>query len=355
MKNKYFNQTVSNIRTILHALPKVELHRHLEGSVRLSTLVEIAHQTKLGIPNVGIENLRPLVQMVGHEPDFQEFLAKFTILREFYKSREAVLRIAYEVVADAAYDNIKYLELRFNPVAQAANQGFALEEVTDWVVTAVNKAQDDFDIQVRLIIQMGRHEPQFARKLAELALAHKHKGIVGLDLAGDEKRFSAGKFIDIMRWAKGQGLHITSHAGECSNCPASNILEAVEEIGATRIGHGISAIHDSKVVNLLRQKNITLEICPTSNLHTKVIENIHQHPLLNFHRAGVLVTINTDDPLISNITLTDEYLLAIQEMGVTFSELKAMIVNAAKATFLPPTERVKLVSWFIKTLQQYHM
>jgi adenosine deaminase len=257
------------------------------------------------------------------------------------------------VVADAAVDNIKYMELRFNPVALAFHQGFGFEEVSDWVIAAVNKAQQDYDIRVQLIVQMGRHEPQFARRLAELAVARREQGIIALDLAGDEEHFSAEKFIEVMHWARDQGMHIIAHAGECRNCPASNVYEAVEVIGAERIGHGVHAINDERVVELLKQKQITLEMCPTSNLQTGSIFSLVRHPLRYYHSLGIPVTINTDDPSISNITLTDEYLVACEGIGIHFSDLKVMILNAARATFLPDDERKKLIADFERDLAEF--
>jgi len=147
-----------DLRNVLFNLPKIDLHRHLEGSLRLSTLAEIAHQHGVDLPSWDLEQLRPYVQVVDEDqPDFHGFLAKFTLLRRFYSSREAVMRVAYEAVADAAEDNIRYLELRFNPVALALNQGFSFEEVVDWVISATDKAQAEHAIQSRLIVQIGRH------------------------------------------------------------------------------------------------------------------------------------------------------------------------------------------------------
>jgi len=147
-----------NIRDVLAAWPKIDLHRHLEGSLRLSTLAEIAQEHGVDLPSWDLEKLRPYVQVVNDTPDFQRFISKFRLLRRFYSTREAVMRVAYEAIADAAADNIKYLELRFNPVALAKVQGFSYEEVAEWVISAANSAQKDYDIQARLIAQVGRDE-----------------------------------------------------------------------------------------------------------------------------------------------------------------------------------------------------
>jgi adenosine deaminase len=304
------------------------------------------------------------VQVLDDEtPNFQTFLAKFTILRKFYTSREAILRIAYEVVADAAHDNVKYLELRFNPVAQASSQGFKFDDVTDWVIEAVRKAQKDFNIWVRLIIQIGRHEPQFARQLAELAVSRRHKGIVGLDLAGDEEHYSAGKFIDIMRWAKQQGMYITTHAGECKNCSADSIREAVEVIKTDRIGHGVRAMSNVHVLDLLRKKKIPLEMCPTSNMEVVGFSYpagrdqdslLKNYPLKDLWDHGLPLTICTDNPGISRTTLSREYLMAskLTDGGLCLWDVLAMIKQAFSHSFLPADEREILLKKADKMIYQ---
>jgi adenosine deaminase len=341
-----------DLRTRLFNLPKIDLHRHLEGSLRLSTLAKIAQEHGVDLPTSNLEELRPFVQVVDGDPyNFQAFLAKFTLLRRFYSSREAVLQIASEAVADAANDNVRYLELRFNPVALADKQGFNFADVTDWVIEATDEAQRKHPIIVRLIIQIGRHEPQYAQQLAEIAASRQHRGIVGIDLAGDETIYPAANFIKVFQWAKAQGLHITVHAAEAG--PAANIIEAVKELGAERIGHGIQAQNDPHVIEFLRKQQITLEMCPTSNLQTGLVPRLSQHPLRVFHRSfRILVTINTDDPSISNTTLTDEFLVARQGIELYFSELHEMILNAARAAFLPEAEKRQLLAQFKNWLEQ---
>ena len=339
-----------DLRTTLFNLPKIDLHRHLEGSLRLSTLADIAVDHGVDLPSWDIEELRPYVQVVDDTPDFLGFLAKFKLLRRFYSSREAVMRVAYEAVADAAEDNIYYLELRFNPVALSLNQGFSFEEVVDWVILATNQAQAEYAIQTRLIVQIGRHEPQYAWQLAEIAVAQKDRGIVALDLAGDEINYPLDKFIDIFQWAKKQGLHITAHAAEAG--PASHVKDALEKLGAERIGHGVRAMEDLAVIDLLKRSQATLEMCPTSNLQTGIIPKLAKHPMYAFFQIGIPVTINTDDPSISNTTLTDEFLVATRGVGVPFRVLPEMILNAARAAFLPEPEKARLVDWFDKALRK---
>ncbi|MEM7347623.1 MAG: adenosine deaminase, partial [Chloroflexota bacterium] len=349
--NEKNNHKLRDSRDVIFSLPKIDLHRHLEGSLRLTTLSEIAHQHGVDLPSFSLEELRPYVQVVDDTPDFHGFLAKFKLLRRFYSSREAVIRVAYEAVADAAADNIRYLELRFNPVALALNQGFSFEDVADWVLLAVNKAQAEHPIQVRLIVQIGRHEPQYARQLAEIAVDRKDQNFVGIDLAGDEVNFPVTKFIDVFQWAKKEGLHITVHAAEAG--PAINAKEAIEKLGAERIGHGIRVREDLAVMDFVKKHRVTLEVCPTSNLQTGMVPKLAKHPLFAFHQIGIPVTINTDDPSISNTTLTDEFQVAMRGIGVPFRALPTMIINAAQAAFLPDEEKQKLVDWFDKALQKH--
>ncbi|MDM8521387.1 adenosine deaminase [Anaerolineales bacterium HSG6] len=341
-----------DLRSIIFNLPKVELHRHLEGSLRLATLSEIAYENGVDLPTMDPEELRPYVQVVEEDdPDFKGFLAKFSLLRRFYSSREAVMRVAYEAVADAAADNIRYLELRFNPVALALNQGFSFEDVTDWVIEAVDQASLDHQIEVRLIVLINRMEPQYAPELTEIAVAKQDKGIVGLDLAGDEEAYGdVTGLIKVFQWAKAEGLFVTVHAAEAG--PPSNITSAVEKLGAERIGHGVQAMRSMEVIDLIRKKNITLEMCPTSNLQTGIVGRLHQHPVYAYHQLGIPVTINTDDPSICNITLTDEFIVATRGIGMPLRILPDIILNAAKAAFLREPEKTRLVNWFRKALNE---
>jgi adenosine deaminase len=349
-------QRLSDLRQVLHGLPKVDLHRHLEGSLRLSTLVDIAHEHGVDLPSYNLEDLRPYVQITDDPADFHRFLEKFRLLRRFYKTPEAVARVAYEAVADAAADNIRYLELRFNPAALARTQGFSFEEVTDWVIEAADRAQQDYPILVRLIATIVRHEGvENAQAIAEVAMARKDRGMVALDLAGDEVNFDAKPFAPVFAQAREAGLGVTVHAGEAGG--AGNVQQAVIDMGATRIGHGVRSIENSDVVKLLRDQNITLEVCPTSNLQTGVMHNFSHHPLRDLYMLGVAVTINTDDPSVSDTTLTDEYLVALMAMGIRMNHLRRMNVNALRAAFLPEDQRTALeervMAEFDKQLERY--
>ena len=201
-------------RSALAALPKIELHRHLEGSLRLSTLRDIAIQYKLDLPTRSIEDLRPYVQVMNDEPNFRNFLEKFNVLRRFYQSPEIIRRVAYEVIEDAANDNVRYMELRVTPAALSKTKAYPLNEVTDWVLSAVGEARKKLpSIEVGLLISINRHESvEIAEKVTQIAIDRKDKGVVGLDLAGDEANFPAKPFTTLFHQARESGLGVVAHA-----------------------------------------------------------------------------------------------------------------------------------------------
>ncbi len=323
------------------SLPKVELHRHLEGALRVETLSEIGQD--LGIHNTGIHILGPKVQIGEDEPyTFENFLSKFAALRSFYRSPEVIERITREAIEDAAKDNIHYLELRFTPVALSEAERFPLDQVIDWVIEAARRGEEAFGVITRLIASVNRHEsPDLAEQVAWLAMERKHKGIVGLDLAGNEAEFPADPFVGIFCEAQQEGLHVIIHAGEWGGAP--NVVEAIEKFNAERIGHGVRVMEDAAAVALARSRGIVFEVCLTSNYQSGVVPEQSQHPIVPMLDAGLNVTLNTDDPSVSRITLSEEYRQACAVQGLSLSTLKERILAAAQAAFLPDDERAELV------------
>lgn len=338
--------TESLQRAYFQALPKVELHRHLEGSIRLETLVDVAQQYNLDLPARTVEGLRSYVQMTPTDThDAAHFLGKFSILRRFFCSPEVIRRVAREAVIDAALDNVRYMELRFTPNALARLNNYTFDEVTEWVCQAIEEAQTGSDIKVRLIISMNRHESiHDGERQMRAAVDHKKHGVVGLDLCGQEVGYPAEPFYEIFRHARQEGLGISLHAGEWDG--PRNVREAIEQIGATRIGHGVRVIEDSDVIQLALDAGTTFEVCLTSNVQSGVIRAAEQHPLLDMNLIGLHTTLNTDDPAISNITLSDELAMAVERLGLTVSDVRHSILRSARAVFLPSAERDMLVKDF---------
>lgn len=337
------NERVTASLNAYRLLPKVELHRHLEGSLRLETMVDIARQHGMTIP-ADILRLSTLVQIQEQDKfTFQNFLSKFNTLRMFYRSPDVIHRITREAVEDAARDNIRYLELRFTPVALSRAERFPLHDVIDWVLTSARETAARYNIKVYLIASVNRHESaELAEQVAWLAAEHIHNGLVGLDLAGNEAEFPSHPFYGIFKEARQAGLHVTIHAGEWG--PAQHIREAIEELGAERIGHGVRVLEDEAITALAREKQTAFEVCITSNYQSGVVSALEAHPLMQMFEKGLNVTINTDDPSISRITLSHEYYNACDALQMPQYTLRERILAAAQAGFLPQSEKEKLVS-----------
>lgn len=333
----------SELRQTLLNLPKVELHRHLEGSLRIATLLAIALEHDITLPSVTEDSLRPYVQLMPEEPrSMQSFLSKFGVLRQFYRSEAIIRRVTKEVIADAAADNIRYMELRFTPRALNNILNVDYHDVIGWVCDAAKEAGDAHAINVKLIVAMNRHEsPAIALEAFDASLHFCDHGIVGVDLAGQEANYPPGLFDAMFARARTRGIGITIHAGEWAG--PESIRQSVE-IGATRIGHGIRAVEDEALVQMLVDRGIVLEVCPSSNVDSGVVPDLKSHPLASLYAAGVLTTVNTDDPLVSAITLTDEFERLLTETPLTLTDLKRMQITAARAAFLPASERASLAA-----------
>jgi len=326
------------------SLPKVELHRHLEGSLRLTTMLDIARQHGVTVP-ISMFNLSGLVQVQDQDPmTFTNFLDKFKTLRLFYKSPDVIDRVTQEAVEDAANDNIRYLELRFTPVALSRAEGFPLHDVMEWVVKSAQEAAKKYKIKVGLIASVNRHEsPELAEQVAWLAMGYIKEGLLGMDLAGNEAEFKSDPFHGIFREAKQSGLHVTIHAGEWG--PAENVLDAIKHLGAERIGHGVRVMEDESIVALAKERDTVFEVCVTSNYQSGVIRSLPSHPLPRMIEAGLNVTINTDDPSVSRITLSHEYQHVCEQLKVPISQLSK--VYCARHRHLS-WAMMKKQSWFYR-------
>ncbi len=333
-------------------LPKIELHRHLEGSLRLSTMLEIAQSFDLDLPYSDPPFLRQLVQVLPGEPyTYRNFLSKFKTLRLFYRTPEIIHRITQEAIGDAAEDNVRHLEMRFTPVALGVIRQIPAEEIIDIVVTAAEEARKKHQISTSLIVSMNRHESlHLAEKVVRAAVDRRNDGIAGLDLAGDEANFPAAPFADLLGNARKDGLLLTIHAGEWGG--AENVVEALQLFKADRIGHGVRVMEDADAVLLAAESGATFEVCPTSNLQSGVCSNLSTHPMKRMMDAGIKVTLNTDDPGVSAIKLTHEYVNAHNVMQLTVGDLRKATLDAAQNAFLNGSDRRHLVNNIGKEFDQ---
>jgi adenosine deaminase len=254
-------------------------------------------------------------------------------------------------VIDAALDNIKYMELRFTPRALSTIIKATPYDVIGWVCESVKQTCEEYDIEVRLIASMNRHESlEFGEQVLKAAIDHCDKGVVAIDLAGQEEGHPASVFRSLFREAKESGLGVTIHAGEWDG--AMSVWDAIGNVGADRVGHGIRALEDPGVLAVLAERGVVLEVCPTSNVDSGAVTSLKTHPLPRLIDDGVITTINTDDPLVSNITLSDEMARAITYMSLTLDDMKRSVIRASQAAFLPDAERTQLSAKFSKLLYE---
>ncbi|HVS00401.1 MAG TPA: adenosine deaminase [Thermoanaerobaculia bacterium] len=323
--------------------PLVELHRHLDGNVRLETVLDLARQHGIPLPATTLEGLRPFVQVIGRESDLVGFIAKFALLRRVMVDYDAVRRIVRENLEDAVREGIDYIELRFSPAFMAEEHGLDTLRVAETACEALAEATGKLPVRAKLIGIISRHYgPEAGWVELEAAIRYRDHGIVALDLAGDEANFPGELFVDHFRKAREAGLHVIAHAGEAAG--AESVRQAVLGLGAERIGHGVRSVEDPAVLDLLAERNIPLEVCPTSNLHTNTIPDYRSHPLPDLLRRGFRVTLNTDDPSISGIDLAHEYRIAREELGLSEEEIRKLQENALDAAFLTTEEREELLA-----------
>lgn len=309
----------------------IDLHRHLDGSLRLETILDLADQHGVELPASTVDELRPYVQVSDAEAGLMAFIARFKYLRAVMVDPAACFRIARENVEDAAAEGIGYVELRFSPVFMAEAHAMAPEEVVDAVIDGVHKGARDTGIDVRLIGILSRSYGE-ERCMEELqALLRRRDELVAVDLAGDEERFPPGLFVPHFTKVRDAGLGITVHAGEAVG--PHSVWSAIDDLGATRIGHGFRSIEDPELVDALVERRIGLEICLTSNLHIGAVASYSAHPAKQLLDAGVLLNLNTDDPGISGIDLVHEYQVAAPAAGFTESDLRVIQDNAAEMAF----------------------
>ena len=322
------------------SIPLVDLHRHLDGNVRVNTIWELGHQHGIALPADSLETLAPFVQIQGKETSLVAFLKKLDWMVAVLADLDAVKRVAYENVADAALSGLDYAELRFSPYYMAMNHKLPIEGVVEAVVDGVKAGLKDYNVKINLIGIMSRSFGQAAcTQELEGLLAHKQH-LVAMDLAGDEMGFPGELFNDHFKRVRDAGLAITAHAGEAAG--SQSMWQAIQELGAIRIGHGVNAIHDPKLMEYLAKHRIGIESCPTSNLHTSTVASYAEHPFRTFMDAGVLISLNTDDPGVSAIDINHEYRIAKSELKLTDAELAQVQRNGVEMAFLSDSERKAL-------------
>lgn len=336
-------EQVQRLRTLIAELPKVELHQHLPGSLRTQTVIDLADEYGFDLPSRDPEELRPYLQVMPDTPaelgPILRTLGDFQ--RRCFVSPEALSRLTFEMIEDVHREGIVYLEIRFSPLTMAGDR-MTYDQVMEGVHDGMARAAAQYDVKTKIVLGMTRTDPVASRGIAELALTlADDEQIAGVDLSGDEAVAPARDFEPLFEQIRADGrLGITIHAGEAAG--PESVRDAVERLGADRIGHGVRAIQDPAVVDLLRARGIVVETCPTSNVLTGAVPSLDEHPLPAFLERGVAATINTDDPAWFDSTLNQEYYRVLVEMRLSFAQLHQAALNAAEGAFLPAEEKVRL-------------
>ncbi|GFD66913.1 adenosine deaminase [Alteromonas sp. KUL106] len=320
--------------------PLLDLHRHLDGNVRLQTILELGQQFSIALPNDSLGGLRPHVQVMEIAPDLVSFLNKLTWGVKVLGSLEACKRVAIENVEDAAKQGIDYAELRFSPYFMAESHGLPTQGVVEAVIDGVKSATKDYDVKINLIGILSRSYGVKACQNELNAIIACKEDITAIDLAGDEKGFPGELFVEHFKQVKREGLQITIHAGEAAG--PESIWQAINGLGASRIGHGVNAIHDRKLMDHLRDHHIGIESCLTSNILTNTVASLPQHPLKTFLEHGILASINTDDPAVQGIELDHELSVAAKQAGLTPALVNKAQENALAMAFLSESEKAIL-------------
>ena len=329
--------------TVIHKdYPLVELHRHLDGNVRLDTILDLGQKYNLPLPGNSVEELRPHIQVTEAKPSILDFFGKFEWLTGVLVDYDAVRRVAYENVLDARNEGIDYIELRFSPWFMAERNHLIPAGVVEAVVDGVQAGTRDSGIKANLIGIISRtYGPAVCMRELEALLSQK-KHIVALDLAGDELHFPGELFVEHFKIARDAGWHACPHAGEAAG--PESVWQALNGLKAERIGHAVYAISDPVLLDHLAENNIGVESSLTSNVQTSTVKDYASHPISAFLRHGIAATINTDDPGISAITIDHEYKVAAVAAGLTSEEIFQAQRNALAQAFLSESEKSTLLT-----------
>ena len=335
----------ASLVAFINRLPKAELHLHLEGSARPDTLRELARR-KRRLRKETEEWIRQRTQQNFRYRDFPDFLSAFKLVTLLLESPEDYALVTTRLVEWLAAQNVRYAEVTLAAGVVLWKQQ-ALEAIFEACSTAVRAAETRWGVRLRWIFDVIRHYgPEPARPVLEAAIRFRGHGVVAFGIGGDEVRGPVQQFAEIAREAREHGLHVVAHAGETVG--PESIRQAVETVGAERIGHGLTAARDAGVLALLRERRIPLEVCPTSNVATGLLLNLGEHPLPRFLDAGLEVTLNSDDPAMFGTSLEREYVAAAEQFALSRERILRLCASGFRAAFLPEEEK----RTYLKTLAE---
>jgi len=329
------------MHTFISQLPKAELHNHLDGSIRLDTILYLARKQQIKIPTFDREELKNLLVNDESCTSLTEYFKPFEISLSVLQTAEALERCTYELLEDVHRENVKYIEIRFSPLLHTQN-GLELTNIVESVLRGKKQAEEAFGIKSGIIISgLRQNNPMLNLNLAELAVTYQQKGVVAFDLAGEELGRPALDHQKAFEYAYKHDLSRTVHAGEADG--AHSIHDAIYGLKAERIGHGTHLFEDTALMHYVRDKQIPLEVCLSSNIQTKAVQSLENHPIKEYFEQEIPVTLNTDSYLISGTSITKEFELAQHIYQFDKRNLATLSLNAFKAAFLPKDEKQDLI------------
>jgi adenosine deaminase len=332
------NQTLGLVPfEVFKALPKTDLHVHLDGSLRLETILELAKQQKVELPATDVEGLRAAIGCGNNFGSLVEYLRGFDITLRVMQNEAALERIAFELAEDAHRENVRYMEVRYAPMLHT-QRGLKLTKVVEAVLDGLRRARETYGIKANVIVCGIRNiSAESSYQMAELAVAYKGRGVVGFDLAGAEADFPAKHHRAAFQLVRDNNINCTIHAGEAYG--PESIAQAIHVCGAHRIGHGCRLREDGDLLHYLNDHRVPLECCPSSNVQTGAVKDLASHPIKLYFDLGLRVTVNTDNRLITDTSVSKELYLVHTKMGVPFADIKSMILAGFKSSFQPFHEK----------------
>jgi adenosine deaminase len=321
-------------------LPKIDLHCHLDGSLRPETIIDIAKKEGIDISFVDINDINREITAPLECKSLNEYLKAFALPNLVMQSKESLRRITFELYEDAAEENVKYMEVRFAPLLHTL-RGLTVEEIIQNVIDGIKDAEEKHDIKGNVILSCMRTMPvNRAFEVVEKGKQFIGRGVVGIDLCSSEDEGFCEKFVEPISLARKYGYRVTIHAGETG--VGKNVLEAVELLGAERIGHGVFIKDCIEAYKIVKERRITLEMCPTSNVQTKAVNSFNEHPIYDFYKDGIKVTVNTDNRTVSDTNMTKECNILFNQFNITYEDYKQIYYNSVEACFADIITKKKL-------------
>jgi adenosine deaminase len=337
--------------SVFKSLPKCDLHVHLDGSLRPETILELAREDKVELAATDVDGVRALIGCGSSFGSLVEYLRGFEVTLSVMQTEQALERIAFELAEDAHRENVRYMEVRYAPMLHT-RRGLKLTKVVEAVLLGLQRARSSYGIKANVIICGIRNiSAESSYGMAELAVAYKNRGVVGFDLAGAEADYPAKTHRAAFDLVRANNINCTIHAGEAYG--PESIAQAIHICGAHRIGHGCRLGENGDLLRYVNDHRIPLECCPSSNVQTGAVRSLRNHPLKRYFDLGLRVSINTDNRLITDTTVSKELWLVHSEMSVPFSDIKAMVLAGFKSSFLPFHEKQALLRQVAAELEQY--